>query len=134
MHRMWGCCWRTVCFLFAILSTRIVDNRSEWRTFGSNDKANGADPSRVGGPQDNNDDGLAALRTSVMPGGLISFILSDLKVLEKIFKSGRLGMQYHKPYSFLTKRCLVPSVVDRWRFEKSVALETNSIFLMLHWF
>lgn len=34
-----------------VVGTRIIDNRSEWRTF-ANDDQNGDDPSRVGGPQD----------------------------------------------------------------------------------
>lgn len=34
-----------------VVGTRIIDTRSEWRTF-ANDDQNGDDPSRVGGPQD----------------------------------------------------------------------------------
>lgn len=34
-----------------VVGQRIIDNRSEWRTF-ANDDQNGDDPSRVGGPQD----------------------------------------------------------------------------------
>ncbi|KAF7562224.1 hypothetical protein G7046_g1927 [Stylonectria norvegica] len=34
-----------------VVGTRIIDNRSEWRTF-ANDDQGGDDPSRVGGPQD----------------------------------------------------------------------------------
>jgi len=34
-----------------VVGSRIIDNRSEWRTF-ANDDQNGDDPSRVGGPQD----------------------------------------------------------------------------------
>jgi len=34
-----------------VVGTRIIDTRSEWRTFANDDQA-GDDPSRVGGPQD----------------------------------------------------------------------------------
>ena len=41
-----------VCFSCGVVvGTRIIDTRSEWRTFANDDQA-GDDPSRVGGPQD----------------------------------------------------------------------------------
>lgn len=46
-----------------VVGTRIIDTRSEWRTF-ANDDQGGDDPSRVGGPQDEFIDG-EQLSTSV---------------------------------------------------------------------
>ena len=46
-----------------VVGTRIIDTRSEWRTFANDDQA-GDDPSRVGGPQDMFQDG-EHLATSV---------------------------------------------------------------------
>lgn len=49
-----------------VVGARIIDNRSEWRTFANDDQA-GDDPSRVGGTQDAFVDG-EALHTSVAYG------------------------------------------------------------------
>eukprot|EP00047_Mylnosiga_fluctuans_P024169 m.154215 g.154215 ORF g.154215 m.154215 type:complete len:326 (+) comp9787_c0_seq3:33-1010(+) len=57
------------CECGTVVGDRIIDAKSEWRTFGNSDKGgNAADPSRVGVAQDANDTELASLGQSRLAG------------------------------------------------------------------
>lgn len=55
-------------FLFQILQKRVIDVGSEWRTFSNHNQKPGADPSRVGGPENPLLNG-SDLTTIIMGGG-----------------------------------------------------------------
>lgn len=96
----------------AVVGDRIIDTRSEWRTF-SNDGAGGDDPSRVGGPSNPLLDG-DQLDTMISGRDNYSGASKDLNRLQSRtnFKaSERTLMQSFKEISTLCERVGLPKII-----------------------
>ncbi|KAI5966262.1 SUA7 [Candida pseudojiufengensis] len=107
-----------------VLSDRVVDTRSEWRTF-SNDDQNGDDPSRVG------DAGNPLLDTEDL-STMISYMPSDTKLGRELNRAQSKSLVDKKDNALAAAYAKISQMCDGYQLPKIVQDGAKEVYKMVY--